>query len=72
MKLFQPEMSVNIFMGDLNAKVGSDNTGFVEAMGCHGLGHINENGELFANLCASNSLVIGGTLFPHKRKHKAT
>ena len=57
-------------MGDLNAKEGSDNTGFEEAIGCHGLGHINENGELFANLCASNSLVIGGTLFQIKRTSK--
>ena len=59
-------------MGDLNAKVGIDNSGFEEAMGYHGLGHINENDKLSANLCASSSLVIGVTLFPHKRKHKAT
>ena len=31
-----------------------------------------ENGELLADLCATNSLVIGGTLFPHKNCHKAT
>ena len=39
-------------------------------MGRHGYGEKNENGEKFANLCATNSLVIGGTLFSHKRIHK--
>ncbi|VDP62173.1 unnamed protein product [Schistosoma mattheei] len=41
-------------------------------MGRHGLGERNENGERFANLCAFNKLVIGGTIFPHKRIQKVT
>ncbi|VDP69311.1 unnamed protein product, partial [Schistosoma curassoni] len=41
-------------------------------MGRHGLGQRNENGERFSNLCAFNKLVIGGTIFPLKRIHKAT
>ncbi|VDO59560.1 unnamed protein product [Schistosoma margrebowiei] len=41
-------------------------------MGRHGLGKRNENGERFANLCAFNKLVIGGTIFPHQRIHKTT
>ncbi|VDO51298.1 unnamed protein product [Schistosoma margrebowiei] len=32
----------------------------------------NENGERFANLCVFNKFVISGTIFPHKRIHKAT
>ena len=32
----------------------------------HGLRERNENGDRFANLCAFNKLVIGGTIFPHK------
>ncbi|VDP51886.1 unnamed protein product [Schistosoma curassoni] len=59
-------------MRDLNAKVGIDNTGYEDIMGRQGLGGRNENGERFANLCAFNKLVIGGTIFPHKRRHKAT
>ena len=35
-------------------------------MGTHGLGKMNENGERFADLCALNQLVIGGSIFPHK------
>ncbi|VDP82700.1 unnamed protein product [Schistosoma curassoni] len=59
-------------MGDFNAKVGTDNTGYEDIMGRHGLGERNENGERFANLCASNKLVIGGTIFPHKRIYETT
>lgn len=33
---------------------------------------MNENGELFADFCSFNKLVIGGSVFPHKRLHKAT
>ena len=59
-------------MGDLNVKMGGDNKGYELVMGNHGLGEMNENGELFADLCANNDLVIGGSIFPHKKIHKAT
>ncbi|VDP25294.1 unnamed protein product [Schistosoma mattheei] len=67
-----PTKDLTILMGDLNAKVGIDNTGYEDIMGRHGQGETNENGERFANLCAFNKLVIGGTIFLHKRIHKAT
>ncbi|VDO54149.1 unnamed protein product [Schistosoma margrebowiei] len=67
-----PRMDFTILMGDLNAKVGIDNSGYEDIMGRHELGERKENGERFANLCAFNKLVIGGTIFPHKRIHKAT
>nr|KAG5687536.1 hypothetical protein BaRGS_013638 [Batillaria attramentaria] len=63
---------MTILMGDFNAKIGSDNTGYEDTMGTHGLGQMNENGERFADFCALNQLVIGGSIFPHKRIHKAT
>ncbi|VDP42400.1 unnamed protein product [Schistosoma margrebowiei] len=53
-----PRMNLSILMGDLNAKVGIDNTGFEDIMARHELGERNENGERFANLCALNKLVI--------------
>ncbi|KAK7103731.1 hypothetical protein V1264_018575 [Littorina saxatilis] len=67
-----PDKDVTILMGDVNAKIGSDNTGYERVMGTHALGVMNENGERFVDLCALNSLVIGGSIFPHKRIHKNT
>ena len=47
-----PNKDLNIIMGDANAKVGEDNTGYEETMGKHGVGQMNENGERFANIYA--------------------
>ena len=49
------EREVTILMGDLNAKVGSNNTRYDSIMGKHGLGQINKNGEMFADFCAEHS-----------------
>ena len=57
-----PKRDLKILMGDLNAKVGADNTNRELIMGRHGTGEQNENGELFTEF----DLVIGGTIFPHK------
>jgi hypothetical protein len=59
-------------MGDMNTKVGSSNQGVQHIMGQHGMGEQNENGSLLIEFCASNDLVIGSTIFPHKTCHKAT
>jgi exonuclease III len=67
-----PRKDVIIVMSDLNAKVGSNNEGLEHIMGKHGLGYIHENGEMFTDLCAKHDLVIGGTIFPHRRCHKVT
>ena len=67
-----PKRDIKIVMGDMNAKVGSDNTGRELIMGRHGTGDQNENGEMFTEFCAFNDLVIGGTLFPHRDIHKTT
>ncbi|VDP80624.1 unnamed protein product [Schistosoma curassoni] len=40
-----PRKDLTILMGDLNAKVGIDNTGYEDIMRRHGLGERNENGE---------------------------
>jgi hypothetical protein len=59
-------------MGDMNAKVGSNNEGLQHVMGRHGIGSMNVNGELFSELYASSDLIIGGTVFPHKICHKVS
>ncbi|XP_063411298.1 craniofacial development protein 2-like [Mytilus trossulus] len=67
-----PKRDILMLLGDLNAKVGKDRTGREREMGPNGIGEMNENGEIFADFCAVNSLVICGTLFPHKNCHKIT
>lgn len=61
-----------ILLGDLNARIGSDNKNFEKCMGSHGLGVKNENGQMFVEMCSNHNLVIGGSLFPHKDCHKYT
>ena len=59
-------------MGNMNAKIGSDNTGYETVMRHDGLREMNENGERLANFCALNDFVIGGSIFQHKKIHKET
>jgi len=64
-----PRRDVKIVMGDMNTKVGTDNTGREVVMGRQGArAEMNEN----VDFCLANELVIGGTLFPHKGCHKRT
>ena len=67
-----PRHDLIIVMGDLNAKVGTDNTDFEGVMGKHGIGTRNDNGERLTEFCAMNNLIIGGTLFQHRDIHKLT
>lgn len=69
---YRSKREIILLMGDFNANVGNDNTGYREIMGRHGDGDINENGQYLADVCASNKLVIGGILFPHKEIYKTT
>lgn len=63
---------IKLLIGDLNAKIGGDNSGLEKHLGKHGLGDRNENGDLFVDFCMQHNLVIGGSLFPHKTCHKET
>ena len=49
-----PQHDVFIIMGDLNAKVGGDNTDFENVMGKHGVGMRNNNGDRLVEFCAQN------------------
>ena len=67
-----PRHDMKIIMGDLNAKVGNDNTDFPRTIGNEGCGTMNNNGERLLEMCESYGFVIGGTLFKHKEIHKLT
>ena len=67
-----PQHDMLLIMGDINAKVCSDNSNCETAMGKHGCGSINDNGERLADFCLNNNCIIGGTIFPHKNIHKLT
>ena len=68
----QKEKDITMLIGDLNAKVGDNNENMEEVMGRHGLGSMNDNGDRLVSFCTEHKLVIGGTLFPHKKIHTAT
>ena len=59
-----------IVIGDLNAKVGNNNTNREEVMGKFGVGVMNDNGERLYDFCSANGFIITGTIFPHKDIHK--
>ena len=67
-----PQHDMVLITGDLNAKVGTENTNIEHVIGKHGCGTRNENGEELVVFCLMNRCVIGGTIFPHKNIHKLT
>ena len=63
-----PPKDVLFFIGDWNAKVGSQEIPGVT--GKFGLGIQNEAGQRLIEFCQENALVIANTLFQqHKRRH---
>ena len=62
-----PKKDILFFIGDWNAKVGSQETPGVT--GKFGLGMQNEAGQRLIEFCQENALVITNTLFQqHKRR----
>ena len=59
-------------MGNFNAKIGTNNSGYENVMSKHGLGKMNQNGELLEDFFTFNSMVISKSVFLHKDIHKAT
>jgi hypothetical protein len=62
-----------LLMGDLNGRVGNDYATRQGALGWHG-GKVVRNGneQRIINFCVDNRLVIGNTVFKHKRIHQIT
>jgi len=67
-----PQHDMLLIIGDMNAKVGSENSKCERAMGEHGCGVMNDNGERLVDFCLNNDYVIGDTIFAHRDIHKLT
>uniref|UniRef100_A0A2C9LDP9 Endonuclease/exonuclease/phosphatase domain-containing protein n=1 Tax=Biomphalaria glabrata TaxID=6526 RepID=A0A2C9LDP9_BIOGL len=66
-----PTHDLILLMGDFNAKINPNRTGFEYVMGPYDSAeNISDNGERLISLCASNRLSIGNTYFKHKQMHK--
>ena len=63
---------VIVVMGNLNAKVGNNNTNRKEVMRKFGTGIMNDSGERICEFCSANGFIITGTQLPHKDNHKLT
>ncbi len=61
-----------ILLGEFSARVGRQNLLWPGALGSHGVGNMNSNGEKLLSLCSEHSLVITNTIFQLKNKHKTT
>ena len=56
----------------MNAQLGSDTDTWHPALGKHAEGYLNDNGIRLLSFCQAHNLVVGSSLFPHKRIHKLT
>lgn len=61
-----------ILLGDFNAQVGNERTGYEEVVGKYGYGRRNVEGERLLDLCNRNGLVIGNTWFQKRDSHRIT
>lgn len=61
-----------MLIGDLNAQVGIDRSGYEEVMGPFGYGVRNTEGENVLDFCVRNNLLIKNTFFKKKDSHKIT
>ena len=67
-----PKKDILMIMGDWNAKVGSDNSGYEDIMGRYGYGERNDRGDMLLEFAADNDLYICNTRFQQKDSRKWT
>lgn len=63
---------LTLVIGDLNAEIGSDRTGWEDVMGRFGHGQMNDNGLRLCSFAQHSSLSISNSWFQHKPSHRIT
>ena len=63
---------MKIVMGDLNAKLGTEQDPLREVVGRYGVGSRNERGDMWVDWCMTHDLVIMNTWFEHHKRHLYT
>ena len=63
---------MKIVMGDLNAKVGTEQDPLREVVGRYGLGSRNEHGDMWVDWCMTHDQVIMNTWFQHHKRYLYT
>uniref|UniRef100_A0A183SM07 Reverse transcriptase domain-containing protein n=1 Tax=Schistocephalus solidus TaxID=70667 RepID=A0A183SM07_SCHSO len=61
-----------IFIGDFDARVGTEHAVWQGVLGPHGLGSYNDNGLLLLRTCAEHRLLLSNTFFRLPTREKAT
>ena len=59
-------------LGDFNTRVGNQRIHWPRALGYHGIGKMNGNGQRLLEFCAANDLVATNTLSVMKDQHKVS
>ena len=67
-----PSSDKLIFLGDFNARVGTDHVAWEGVIGRHGIGKINNNGLHLLSFCSQNQLVVSNTIFDLKDIYKGS
>lgn len=67
-----PAKDLKIVLGDFNAIVGRERI-YVPHIGMHSLhDHTGINGKRLIDFAKTHSLLLGGTIYPHRKIHKGT
>jgi Reverse transcriptase (RNA-dependent DNA polymerase) len=64
--------NTQLVMGDFNAKIGKDQSGYEEVMGKFGFGNKNREGGKMLDLCLRNSFLVGNSCFKKRKSQQVT
>ncbi|CAH2062804.1 unnamed protein product, partial [Iphiclides podalirius] len=59
-------------LGDFNARVGQNSPNWPDCLGAHGIGKLNNNGQLLLEFCSRNRLGVTNTFFKGKLMRKVS